>query len=63
MVMITLIVNSVVDIAELLVHIVAREQDKLPTLIVIISLDTPHADVTCLNIVPIKAEQVCHARA
>ena len=63
MVLITLIVNSVVDIAEIRVHIVAGEEDKLPTLIVIIVRDTPHADVTCLNIVPIKAEQVCHARA
>ena len=62
-VLITLIVYSIVGIAELVVHIVAGKEDKLPALIVIVVLYTPHADFTCLNIVPIKAEQVLLARA
>ena len=63
MVLITLVVYSVVDITELIVHIVAGKEDKLPALIVIVVWNTPHADFTCLNLVPFKAEQALLARA
>ena len=39
----TLFMDSVADVRELSVHIVAREQNKLPSLVVIIVFETPHA--------------------
>ena len=63
LVRITLIMYSVVDIAKLLVHIVAGKEHKLPTLIVIVVCNSPNADSISLIIVPIKAVQVLVAQA
>ena len=54
MVRVTLSMYSVVEITELLVHIIIRKEYKLKELKVCAAFDTPYTEYSFLHIIPIK---------